>query len=127
MPRMAQYCCWLILFRLAWGNEALRADDWPQWRGPARTGHAPPGVSVAAALAAEPKIVWRIDVGEGFASPIVAAGQVFHFDNRARKATLPVWQADDGREIWQAPVDDTFQDEQGPPGPRCTPLVDGDC
>jgi len=35
-------------------------------------------------------------------------------------------QTDDAKELWRATVDDTFQDEQGPPGPRCTPVVDGD-
>src|SRR5438132_12691641 len=35
-------------------------------------------------------------------------------------------QADDAKELWRATVADTFQDEQGPPGPRCTPLVDDD-
>jgi outer membrane protein assembly factor BamB len=104
----------------------LRGDDWPQWRGPYRTGHAPAGAKVPAALPVEPKIVWRLKVGEGFASPVVAGGKVFYFDNQDGKETLHALNAADHQELWRAIVDDVFQDEQGPPGPRCTPLVNGD-
>jgi outer membrane protein assembly factor BamB len=56
----------------------------------------------------------------------VAGGKVFYFDNQAGKETLHSIRASDARELWRATVDDTFTDEQGPSGPRCTPLVDGD-
>jgi len=105
---------------------SLHADDWPQWRGPARTGHAASDALLPTALPAEPKIIWRLKVGEGFASPVVATGKVFYFDNQAGKETMHALQAEDAKELWRATVDDTFQDEQGPPGPRCTPVVDGD-
>src|SRR5438132_3322611 len=104
----------------------LHADDWPQWRGAARTGHAGSDAPLLTGLPAEPKVIWRLKVGEGFASPVVAAGKVFYFDNQAGKETRPALQADDAKELWRATVADTFQDEQGPPGPRCTPVVDGD-
>src|SRR5690349_1721179 len=103
-----------------------QADDWPQCRGPTRTGHATPSALVPASLPSEPKVVWRVKIGEGFASPVVADGKVFYFDNQAGKETLHVIQAQDARPVWTAVVDDVFQDEQGPPGPRCAPLVDGD-
>lgn len=102
------------------------ADDWPQWRGPMRTGHIAERIRIPESLPAEPKLIWRIKVGEGFASPVVAAGTVFYFDNQAGKETLHAITANDHRELWRAVVDDTFTDEQGPPGPRCTPVVDGD-
>jgi outer membrane protein assembly factor BamB len=104
----------------------LHADDWPQWRGPARTGHVQPGVRVPTDLPPEPKIIWRIPVGDGFASPVVAAGKLFYFDNQSGKETLHALKVEDAKELWRTDVDDTFQDEQGPPGPRCTPVVDGD-
>src|SRR5436190_2995245 len=105
---------------------SVRADDWPQWRGPARTGHGAPGSPVLATLVAEPKLIWRLRIGEGFASPIVAGGKVFYFDNQAGKETLHALNPENGDELWRTAVDDTFQDEQGPPGPRCTPVKDGD-
>jgi outer membrane protein assembly factor BamB len=39
---------------------------------------------------------------------------------------LRVLSAADGRELWKAELDDTFTDSQGPPGPRNTPVIDGD-
>jgi len=105
---------------------SLRGEDWPQWRGPSRTGHTSDSARVPTTLPAEPKTTWRLHVGEGFASPVVAGGKVFYFDNQQGKETLHAIDATTRRELWHAMVDDTFQDEQGPPGPRCTPLVDGD-
>ncbi len=103
-----------------------RTDDWPQWRGPERTGHAAATAPVPGTLPEEPTIVWKLKVGEGFASAVVAGKEVFYFDNQAGKETLHSVNANDARELWRAEVDETFQDEQGPPGPRCTPLVDED-
>ena len=101
------------------------AADWPQWRGPLRTGHVPAGVAVPETLPAEPKVFWRVKAGEGFSSPIVAAGKVFLFDNQEGRETLRALDPADGHELWRTVIDDTFKDSQGPPGPRCTPLVDG--
>lgn len=103
-----------------------RADDWPQWRGPARTGHITSGAPMLTSLPPDPKLIWRLNVGEGFASPVLAGGKLFYFDNQGGKETLHALQAKDATRLWSTPVDDTFQDEQGPPGPRCTPIVDGD-
>ena len=90
------------------------ADDWPQWRGPLRTGHVLPGIRIPTHLPPAPKIIWRIPVGDGFASPVVAAGKLFHFDNQSGKETLHALKADDAKELWKTNIDDTFQDEQGP-------------
>jgi outer membrane protein assembly factor BamB len=84
------------------------------------------GARVPVTLATEPKQAWRLAIGEGFASPVVASGRVFYFDNQGGKETLHAIRAQDAGELWRAVVDDTFADEQGPPGPRCTPVVDGD-
>lgn len=101
------------------------AEDWPQWRGPGHTGHVAPGAPVPAILPAEPKTVWRIKVGEGLASPVVAQGKVVYFDAVEGKETLHVIDAASAKELWREAVDDTFKDGQGPAGPRCTPMVDG--
>jgi outer membrane protein assembly factor BamB len=104
----------------------IRAEDWPQWRGPDRTGHVTPGARIPLALPDPPKVVWQIEIGEGLASPVVAANKVFYFDNQNAKETLHVIKAGDAQELWRASVDDTFTDEQGPSGPRCTPVVEED-
>ena len=65
-------------------------------------------------------------IGEGLASPVVAGGRVYYFDNVAGKETLHAIDAATARELWRAEIDGTFSDMQGPSGPRCTPVVDGD-
>jgi len=104
----------------------IHAGDWPQWRGPLRTGHVPKGEILPEKLPAEPKVIWRLKIGNGFASSLVSKGSVFYFDNQQEKEVLHALEAGTGKELWSAIVDDTFKDSQGPSGPRCTPLVEED-
>ena len=103
--------------------QAATATDWPQWRGPAQTGHVPAEAKLPATLPADLTPKWRIRVGFGFSSPVVADGKVFYADNQNDKETLHAVDAKTGKPIWSEVIDDTFQDKQGPPGPRCTPMV----
>lgn len=102
------------------------ASDWPGWRGPLRDGHVPPGIAVPETLPRAPRQIWRLRIGDGFASPVVAGNQVFYLDNQEDKEMLHALDRATGRELWRAPIDDAFKDSQSAPGPRCTPLVDGD-
>ncbi len=111
---------------MASGIACVHAEDWPQWRGPQRSGCVSAGARVPKTLPARPKIVWQISIGAGLASPVVAGGKAFYFDNQGGKETLHALNAENGRELWRTGVDDTFSDEQGPSGPRCTPVVDAD-
>ncbi|MDB6123527.1 MAG: Pyrrolo-quinoline quinone [Pedosphaera sp.] len=112
----------VVLFLL----QSANAADWPQWRGPDRTGHAPSDAAVPATLPVEPKFLWKVKVGDGVASPVVAGGKVFYFDAQAGQETLHALDAKTSKELWQFQVAPVFKDLQSAPGPRCTPLVDGD-
>jgi outer membrane protein assembly factor BamB len=105
---------------------SLSAADWPQWRGPDRDGHAPASGKLITKLPADPKVLWKIKAGPGLASPIVAGDKVIHFDAVNKTETLHALNRATGEKLWSAPIDETFHDLQGPDGPRCTPLVDGD-
>ncbi|MDB6019926.1 MAG: Pyrrolo-quinoline quinone [Pedosphaera sp.] len=100
------------------------AADWPQWRGPDRTGHVPAGAVMPTALPTEPKILWHLKIGDGYASPVVAGGKVFYPDNKGGQEVLHAVDVTSGKEIWNAKIDQAFTDNHGPSGPRCTPLVD---
>lgn len=102
------------------------AGDWPQWRGPARTGHAAVEEKPLSSLPAEARVLWRLKTGAGWASPVVAEGKVFYADNQAGKEMLHAVRTADGHELWRTNVDAVMHDEQGPDGPRGTPLVSGE-
>ena len=105
---------------------SLSAADWSQWRGPNRDGHAPANSKLISKLPEQPKVVWKIKAEAGLASPIVAGNKVIHFDAANKKETLHALNRETGEKIWSAAIDETFHDNQGPDGPRCTPLVDGE-
>ena len=115
-----------LLFTFSLASTLGFAADWAQWRGPERTGHAAKDAKLITTLPAEPKVLWRQRCGEGFASPVVAAGRAYLFDAQAGNETLRAFDALGGSEVWRADVDIAVGDTQGPAGPRCTPLVDGD-
>ena len=99
-------------------------DDWPQWRGPTRTGHAP-GQQAPTTLPKELAPLWKIPVGGGFSAPIVAAGRVIYLDENGSREIAHALDAATGKELWQVDYADVFRDEWGA-GPRATPLIDGD-
>ena len=115
----------LVGSMLVWGSCCLGAD-WPRWRGPDGTGHVRPGVAVPERLPNEAKVLWRVAVGNGHASPVVAGGRVFHLDNQRGKEVVHALDAATGKALWSATLDDAFKDHQSASGPRCTPVVDDD-
>jgi len=101
------------------------AGDWPQWRGPARSGHAATDVAAPTALPKELKPAWKLPVGGGHSSPIVAGKRLVYLDENGSREIAHVVDAATGKELWQVDYADRFQDEWGA-GPRATPIVDGD-
>jgi outer membrane protein assembly factor BamB len=102
----------------------LAAADWPQWRGPDRTGRVPANAPVPNSLSPEPKVAWRLEIGGGFSSPVVAGRKLVYLDAREQKETAHLVDAKTGKELWCVSFADLFQDEWGP-GPRSTPIIDG--
>src|SRR5262249_15952081 len=65
------FSVWLLLLASCSPLASQGAGDWPQWRGPTRDGHAPPGAPAPTSLPNELKPSWKIAVGAGFSAPIV--------------------------------------------------------
>jgi outer membrane protein assembly factor BamB len=113
-----------------WLPLAVRADDWPQWRGPNRDGVwnetgiielFPPGGL---------EISWRTAVGRGWSSPVVAQGRVYVTDveRAGGKATERVLCFDEsnGNLLWSHRYAVDYPDWALGPyggGPRATPIV----
>lgn len=101
------------------------AGDWPRWRGPSNTGVVADQKDWLQKLPAEAKPLWKIPAGPGFSSPVVEGDHVLFLDNQDAKETIHLLSAKDGSSRWKETLDTTFKDSQGPPGPRCTPVLDG--
>jgi outer membrane protein assembly factor BamB len=106
----------------------VRAADWPQWRGPNRDGV----VEGFAAPARWPKTLkehWRVTVGEGHASPVVADGKVYQFARQKDDEVLLCLEAATGKEVWRASYPAPYEMHAAAlthgKGPKSTPTVSG--
>jgi len=113
----------LILFTFA---ITIEAQEWTQWRGPARDG----SVSARDAPAKWPESlqrVWRVEIGEGYSSPVVAAGRVFVHGRRDPEEIVVAINLADGKVVWEQKYQAVFKKNQYAvqmqKGPNATPLV----
>jgi outer membrane protein assembly factor BamB len=115
----------LCLALLAIVTSISSRADWPQWRGPDRSGHVPPGVPVPATLPGELKTLWKNKIGEGHSSPVVFKDQLVYIDEQGDREVVHLLDARTGRPRWSVPFAEAYRDEFGP-GARATPVIDGD-
>ncbi len=104
------------------------AADWPQWRGPNRDGQVV-GVTPPAQWPKELKQLWKIEVGEGHASPVVAGERVYVLSREGDDEVVRSLNLADGKELWScrypAPfVMSPYARSHGK-GPKATPVVAG--
>jgi outer membrane protein assembly factor BamB len=80
---------------------AQRAStDWTQWRGPNRDGVAAgfqPPATWPEALVQK----WKVEVGTGYASPIVVGDRVYIFSRRGDNEGMSAHDIATGRELWR--------------------------
>jgi len=104
------------------------AQEWTQWRGPARDGSVS-GKNVPGKWPAAFARVWRIEVGEGYSSPVVAGGRVFVHSRRDPEEIISAINLADGKLIWEQKYQAVFNKNQYAvqmaKGPNATPLVMG--
>jgi outer membrane protein assembly factor BamB len=108
------------------GLSGVRAQDWPQWRGPDRTGvtdafAAPP------AWPDKPRKVWEAEVGTGHSSPVVAAGRVFVLSRLGDDEVVSAFDVQSGKSVWQQRYRAAYQvnpaSESHGQGPKSTPGI----
>jgi outer membrane protein assembly factor BamB len=104
------------------------AADWPQWRGPERT-----GISKETGLLQQwpekgPPLAWTYrDAGLGFSSFAVVGDKLYTLGTRGDDEIVIALDATSGKELWTARIGPIFtfpQNEFGD-GPRGTPTIDG--
>jgi outer membrane protein assembly factor BamB len=80
---------------------AQQRSDWPQWRGPYRTGEVG-SLRVPAAWPEQLTRRWKKEVGLGYASPVVVGDRVFMFSRGGDDEVLAALDGRTGRELWHA-------------------------
>jgi len=101
---------------------AARAQ-WPGWRGPARDSWSSHPLPAALPTHLIPE--WKLPVGHGYSGPVADAGVLVYVDEMGGREMVHALDARSGKERWRAAYANAWSDEFEP-GPRCTPLIDGD-
>lgn len=103
---------------------AAQATDWPQLLGRERNGTYT-GPPLAATWPKEgPLAMWKRDVGEGFAGPVVSGERLILFHRVENKAVVECLAARTGKELWKASHATDYRDDFGfDEGPRATPTI----
>jgi outer membrane protein assembly factor BamB len=106
------------------------AANWPQWRGPERS-----GISQETGLLKEwpkegPKLLWQVNnLGRGYSTPAVMGERLYLLSNQGMEDEfVKALSAKDGKEVWSTRVGRVGNPDQKPsyPATRSTPTVDGD-
>jgi outer membrane protein assembly factor BamB len=114
--------CWVIKAACLVSN--VCAADWPQWRGPNRTGVSSEKVSVVWP-AEGPKVLWRAAVGTGFSSVSVSQGRAYTMGNTNNEDTVWCLDARTGKLLWHHAYPAQLGPQWYEGGPGATPTVDG--
>ena len=105
------------------GQDAPR--DYPQWRGRHRDGAAS-AFSEPEAWPEQLRLRWRVEVGAGYATPIVVGDTVYAFTRRDGKEGITALDADTGAVRWRTDYPVAYETYEGTEdhgdGPKSTPL-----
>ncbi len=106
------------------------SSDWPQWRGVNRDGAA----STFAVPASWPdtlNLKWKVDVGLGYAAPIIVGDRVYAFSRQDENEVMRALDAATGKTLWESKYVATFKPNPAATrghgtGPKSTPtFADG--
>lgn len=112
----------LLLFALP---AVIRADDWPQWRGPNRD-----DVSKETGLLKKwsepPSLLWTYEnAGNSYSGIAVVGDTLYTMGADESQEFVLALRVKDGQKVWQTPYGSRFGNQWGD-GPRGTPTIDGD-
>jgi len=126
LVRMGQAGIWLMLALTG------TADDWPQWRGPTRDGVWHESGILESFPPSGLEFSWRVPVGRGWSSPVVAGGRVYLTDVEIAQGTATervlCFDAATGKLLWSHRYAAHYPDWALDPasgGPRSTQIIHG--
>ena len=106
----------------------INAQEWTQWRGPARDGSVT-GKDAPTKWPESLHRAWRVEIGEGYSSPVVSGGRVFVHGRHDPEEIVEAINLADGKVVWEQKYQAVFKKNQYAvqmaKGPHATPLVAG--
>ena len=125
MRRLAGTVAVVVLAATTLGQAQRASTDVTQWRGPNRDGV----VQGFTAPQAWPETLvkrWTVEVGTGYATPLVVGNRVFVFSRLGENETMTALDGDSGKAVWQqsypAPFAMNPATKAHGPGPKSTPV-----
>jgi len=108
------------------GSPMVRADDWPQWRGPNRDGVWRETGIVDKFQTPEIKLKWRVPISSGYSGPTVADGRVYVTDRVTEPKEIERvhcldWQT--GKTLWIHSYECSYAGVGYRAGPRASVLL----
>jgi outer membrane protein assembly factor BamB len=114
------------LVLLAASSLAMGAADWTQWRGPNRDGLVD-DASIPRTWPKELKQEWKVPVGVGHSSPVVANGRIYVFARQADDEVVLCLDSVTGKEIWRSSQPIAYEMHSAArkhgKGPKSTPVL----
>jgi outer membrane protein assembly factor BamB len=104
------------------------AGDWPQWRGPLRSGVSSETGLLKQWPAEGPALAWKATgIGGGYSSVAVAEGRIYTMGEDKDASYLRAMNAQDGKILWSVKIGKAGATGWGGfSGPRSTPTIDGE-
>jgi outer membrane protein assembly factor BamB len=113
-----------VVVLLLVGFAPLAAQDWPQWRGPARDGL----IRAFKEPASWPMTLtrrWSVEVGTGYATPLVVGNRLYVFSRQGDDEVLQALDPASGKSLWRTSYPAPFKMNPATaphgPGPKSTP------
>jgi outer membrane protein assembly factor BamB len=101
----------------------VSAGDWPQFLGPDRNNICTETDLLAEFPEGGPKVVWQVEVGEGYGGAAILDGEVFLLDRLGNEQDqLRCWALESGEELWSYAYDAPGSLQYD--GSRSVPAVD---
>jgi outer membrane protein assembly factor BamB len=100
------------------------AQDWPQWRGPGRTGEIA-SFREPTSWPSRLNERWRVEIGTGYATPLVVGDRVYTFTRQGEEEVMTALDAGSAKVLWRSAYPAVFRmnpaTSRHGPGPKSTP------
>jgi len=96
--------------------------DWPQWRGPDRTGLSKETGLLKSWPDEGPKQLWKITgLGEGYSTPSISGGRIYLLGTKGKDEYMICLDEKNGERVWDVKIG---QKTGGYAAPKSTPTID---